>query len=123
LAELSGIAFFSLQLGEVPLPGVLPVIDLSREIGDFADSAAIIANLDLVITVDTACAHLVGGMGAQVWTMLPKGCDWRWLATRADSPWYPCMRLFRQESRGDWSDVMRRISFALCETNGKIKKL
>jgi len=119
LAELPGIAFFSLQLGEDPLPGVLPVVDLAPGIRDFDDSAAIIANLDLVITVDTACAHLAGGMGAQVWTMLPKAADWRWFAERSDSPWYPSMRIFRQESTGDWRSVLSRISASLVELAGQ----
>ena len=115
LAELSGVAFFSLQLGHAPFPGVLPVVDLGAGIGDFADSAAIIANLDLVITVDTACAHLAGGLGVPVWTMLPESCDWRWLAQRGDSPWYPSMRIFRQQSPGGWQGVMRRIARSLGE--------
>lgn len=119
LAKLSGVAFFSLQLGEAPTPGVLPLVDLSPGIGDFADSAAIMAHLDLVITVDTAGAHLAGGMGVPVWTMLPKGCDWRWLHERADSPWYPSMRIFRQQGEaGDWSEVMERICASLLEVAG-----
>ena len=118
LAELSGVAFFSLQLGEAPFPEVLPVVDLGREIADFADSAAIIANLDLVLSVDTACAHLAGGLGAPVWTMLPESCDWRWLVGRADSPWYPSMRIFRQQRRGDWQSVVRRIVCSLGELAG-----
>jgi tetratricopeptide (TPR) repeat protein len=122
LAELAGVTFFSLQLGHAPLPAVLPVIDLSEGIRDFADSAAIVANLDLVLTVDTACAHLAGGMGATVWTMLPKSCDWRWLAGRADSPWYPSMRIFRQEQSGDWQGVLRRIALALAEQAEKACK-
>jgi len=113
LAELSGVAFFSLQLGDAPTPGVLPVTDLAGAIADFADSAAIMANLDLVLSVDTASAHLAGGMGVPVWIMLPKSCDWRWLAGRVDSPWYPSMRVFRQENHGDWQGVVRRVARSL----------
>jgi Tfp pilus assembly protein PilF len=113
LAKLPGITFFSLQLGETPVPGLLPAIDLSGSIGDFGDSAALIANLDLVISVDTATAHLAGGMGVPVWTMLPHACDWRWLAGKSDSPWYPSMRIFRQQSPGDWKGVVSRIRHAL----------
>ena len=123
LAQLSGIAFFSLQLGDSPLPGVLPVIDLAAGIADFADSAAILANLDLVLTVDTACAHLAGGMGVPVWTLLPKSCDWRWLSGRTDSPWYPSMRIFRQQSPGDWQEALRRIARSLNELAGRTAKL
>jgi hypothetical protein len=122
LAELPGVAFFSLQLGHAPLPGVLPVVDLAEEISDFADSAAIIANLDLVLTVDTACAHLAGGMGAPVWVLLPKSCDWRWLDGRSDSPWYPSLRIFRQQNPGDWQDAMRRVACALADLTDKVNR-
>jgi tetratricopeptide (TPR) repeat protein len=115
LAQLPGVAFFSLQLGDAPLPEVLPVVDLAQQIDDFADSAAIIATLDLVLTVDTASAHLAGGMGAPVWVLLPKSCDWRWLGGRSDSPWYPSMRLFRQLEHGDWQGVVGRVACALAE--------
>ena len=126
LAGLPGIAFFSLQLGAAPLPALLPARDLSPGIHDFADSAAIVASLDLVLSVDTACAHLAGGLGAPVWTLLPRNCDWRWLAERDDSPWYPSMRIFRQQSPGDWPGVMRRVAAslrALAEQKIKIGKL
>jgi len=110
LAGVAGVAWYSLQLGERPLPELLPALDLSGQIGDFGDSAAIIANLDLVLSVDTATAHLAGGMGVPVWTLLPHACDWRWLAQRSDSPWYPSMRLFRQERPGDWRGVVTRVA-------------
>lgn len=82
-------------------------------IHDFADSAAILAQLDLVITIDTALAHLAGALGIPVWVMLPFDPDWRWLIGRDDSPWYPRMRLFRQAEPGDWSDVIERVRVAL----------
>ena len=81
-----------------------------RRLGRGVDTAAIVKNLDLVITCDTALAHLAGGLGAPVWTLLPKSSDWRWLADRDDSPWYPTMRLFRQSRLGDWSDVVHRVT-------------
>ena len=113
LAGVAGVEWYSLQLGEAPEPGLLPVTDLSGQMRDFGDSAAIMANLELLISIDTAAAHLAGGMGMPVWTLLPHGCDWRWLAGRSDSPWYPTMRLFRQERPGDWQGVLRRVAAEL----------
>ncbi|QXE86211.1 tetratricopeptide repeat protein [Geomonas nitrogeniifigens] len=109
LADMSGVLFYSLQLGDTPDPGVLPAVDLAPQIGDFGDTAAILAGLDLLVTVDTAAAHLAGGMGVPVWLLLPYACDWRWFADREDSPWYPTMRIFRQERPGDWAGVMTRV--------------
>ena len=74
---------------------------------DFADTAALISHLDLVITVDTAVAHLAGALGIPVWLALPLIPDWRWLLEREDSPWYPSMRLFRQSTWGDWAERLR----------------
>ncbi|MEO5881377.1 MAG: tetratricopeptide repeat protein [Caldimonas sp.] len=79
------------------------------ELVDFAATAALVAQLDLVISVDTSVAHLAAAMGKPVWLLLPVNPDWRWLLEREDSPWYPTMRLFRQSRRGDWSDVMTRV--------------
>ena len=110
LSLVTGVRWYSLQLGEAPHPGPLNLVELSGEMRDFGDSAAIMANLDLVLTVDTATAHLAGGMGVPVWTLLPHGCDWRWLTDRSDSPWYPSMRLFRQERPGDWRGVLTRVA-------------
>jgi len=87
--------------------------DLTAELADFADTAALIAGLDLVITVDTSVAHLAAALGKPVWLMLPFAPDFRWLLDREDSPWYPNMRLFRQERPGDWDGVVRRIGAAL----------
>jgi len=87
--------------------------DLTAELSDFADTAALIAALDLVITVDTSVAHLAAALGKPVWLMLPFAPDFRWLLDREDSPWYPRMRLFRQEYPGDWDGVVRRIAAAL----------
>ena len=118
LGQLPGVRFFSLQKGaaaaeaKTPPPG-MELVDWTEELKDFADTAALIANLDLVIAVDTAVVHLAGAMGKPVWTLLPFNSDWRWLLERQDSPWYPTMRLFRQPSRGDWDGVMTRVVEAL----------
>ncbi|MBM3515829.1 MAG: tetratricopeptide repeat protein [Alphaproteobacteria bacterium] len=110
LWRASGVTFHSLQKGQDEggrWPSSQPMIDLAPSIADFADTAAIIVNLDLVITVDTAVAHLAGALGKKCWVMLPAiDTDWRWLSDRTDSPWYPSvMSLFRQTTPGDWSAV------------------
>ena len=87
--------------------------DVRNKISDFADTAGIIANLDLVITVDTAVAHLAGALGKPVWVLLAFAADWRWLLDRDDSPWYPTMRLFRQKKPGDWESVIANVAEAL----------
>jgi ADP-heptose:LPS heptosyltransferase len=79
------------------------------------DTAAAISGLDLVITCDTAVAHLAGALGVPVWVALPLAPDWRWLLERSDSPWYPTMRLFRQQRPGDWQGVFRAIQAAIGE--------
>ena len=89
------------------------VVDLSSQIADFADSAALTAAMDLVISVDTAQAHLAGALGTPVWTLLAKGADWRWFIDREDSPWYPTLRVFRQETRGDWRSLLEYVAEAL----------
>ena len=94
-----------------------PLLNLGAEIADFADTMAIVETLDLVITVDTAVAHLAGAMGKPVWILLPYAPDWRWLLERSDSPWYPTARLFRQPSPGDWNSVARAVAKALSEPN------
>jgi hypothetical protein len=82
---------------------------LPRPLTDFADTAALMMNLDLIVSVDTAVAHLAGALARPVWTLLPRAPDWRWLLDREDSPWYPTMRLFRQSERGDWAGVLMRV--------------
>ncbi|HEY1922262.1 MAG TPA: tetratricopeptide repeat-containing glycosyltransferase family protein [Tepidisphaeraceae bacterium] len=116
LAEIPGIDFWSIQLGDPSrqlAPPGLRLIDWTDELHDFADTAALIANLDLVITVETAVAHLAGAMGKQVWVLLRKVPPWRWLMDREDSPWYPTMQLFRQKTRGDWPSVIRLVTESL----------
>jgi hypothetical protein len=100
LAEAAGARLFSLQVGnDAGALGLVPfgaaVVDLAPRIGDFRDSGAAVMALDLVITIDSAVAHLAGALGRPVWVMLSAGGDWRYLEGRADSPWYPTMRLFR----------------------------
>lgn len=93
--------------------GRAPLLNIGAEIADFIDTMAVIEALDIVVTVDTAVAHLAGAMGKPVWIMLPYAPDWRWLLGRHDSPWYPTARLFRQSRAGDWSGVTSRIAEAL----------
>jgi tetratricopeptide (TPR) repeat protein len=89
------------------------LVDVSAELGDFADTEALISTLDLVISVDTSVAHLAGAMGKPTWVMVPFAPDFRWLLDREDTPWYPKMRLFRQSRAGDWDGVIARIGEAL----------
>jgi tetratricopeptide (TPR) repeat protein len=122
LARVGGARFFSLQkqhgLEQIPeLAGALPLVDLSNRLdetaGPFMDTAAVMRNLDLVITSDTAVAHLAGALAVPVWVILPFSADWRWFLNREDSPWYPTMRLFRQARAGDWDEVFQRVAQAL----------
>jgi hypothetical protein len=89
------------------------IVDLTEQLTDFSETAALVACLDLVISVDTSVVHLAGGLGAPVWTMLPFNPDWRWLLNRDDSPWYQSMRLFRQPKRGDWTSVVENVRHEL----------
>lgn len=118
LLALEGTQFYSLQVGERNKDLTLDlaytnVIDLSAELKDYEDTASIIQYLDLVITVDTSVAHLTGAMGLPVWVLLPCVPDWRWLLDRSGSPWYPTMRLFRQEMHGEWQVVFDEVAYAL----------
>ena len=93
--------------------------DWTDELTDFADTAALVANLDLVITVDTAIAHLAGAMGKPAWVLLPHPADFRWLLERDDSPWYPTLRLFRQTRSRDWEEPLARVVQNLRSLVGK----
>jgi hypothetical protein len=118
LAALSGVEFYALQKGPAEKqlknpPRGLKIHDLGADLGDFAATAAAINALDLVITVDTAVAHLAGAMGKPVWILLPFAPDWRWLTGRQDSPWYPTARLLRQPEPEDWRTVLARVAAEL----------
>ncbi len=89
------------------------LLDISAELGSFADTGAVMAALDLVIAVDTAVVHLAGAMGIEAWVLVPEPADWRWLLGREDSVWYPSLRLFRQSAPTDWTPVMARVAAAL----------
>lgn len=106
LLEVPGTQFFSLQKDRSIVPPELGLIDLMDECRDFADTAALIANLDLVVSVDTAVAHLAGALGKPVLLLVRSACCWRWLRDREDSPWYPTLRLFRQPRPGDWESAI-----------------
>jgi tetratricopeptide (TPR) repeat protein len=118
LGSVPGVRFFSLQKGEAALqaqrpPAGMRLVDLSAELADFSDTAAAVANLDLVISVDTAVAHLAGALARPTWTLLKRVPDWRWLLEREDCPWYPTMRLYRQERAGDWQAPVAALAGAL----------
>lgn len=115
LGRIQGVRFYSLQKGAAATematpPAGICLTDLAPELDDFATTAAVIANLDLVITVDTAVAHLAGAMGKPVWTLIYSPPDWRWLLEREDTPWYPTMRLFRREIAGEWAPVIEQVA-------------
>jgi hypothetical protein len=110
--------FYGLQKGVDPasLPKCGAVRNLECHATDIRDTAALILNLDLVITVDTMTAHLAGALGRPVWILLPARADWRWMLERCDTPWYPTARLFRQKSPGDWTQTIEDVGEALVET-------
>jgi hypothetical protein len=115
LASVKGLRFFSLQKGPPSgeLAGraaALDIVDMAPELDDLADTAAAIAALDLVISVDTSVAHLAGALGKPVWILLPYAPDFRWLLDREDSPWYPTARLFRQPVADTWVPVIARLT-------------
>ena len=94
----------------------LPELQIhANEIRDFADTAGLLGQMDLLITVDTSVAHLAGALGRPTWILIPYCPDFRWLLDRSDSPWYPSVRLFRQESPGDWVGVLEKVRLALTE--------
>jgi tetratricopeptide (TPR) repeat protein len=128
LADTPGLQIYSVQKGPpaahlaeaqaLGWPGP-PIIDLTAELKDFADTAALVANLDLVITCDTSTAHLAGGLGKPVWILNRHDACWRWLDGRDDSPWYPSARLFKQTSAGDWESVIAAVKIQLLALAGR----
>jgi ADP-heptose:LPS heptosyltransferase len=117
LFSIPGISFFNLQIEENErFPADCQkqrFIDLTSQITDFAETAALMEQLDLIISVDTATAHLAGALCRPAWTLLPFVPDWRWGLEREDTPWYPTMRLFRQKTAGDWGEVIQRVALEL----------
>jgi hypothetical protein len=120
LARLPGIHLISLQkwdglaqLADLPDGMDVHVLGADYDDGDFAETAAVMAALDLVVTVDSAIAHLAGTIAVPVWLAVPVIPDWRWLLIRDDTPWYPSMRLFRQTARNDWTTVFEAMAAAL----------
>jgi Flp pilus assembly protein TadD len=109
LVEVNGVEFWSLQKERA---GALPMamIDPMADVKGFSDTAEVIAKLDLVISVDTAVAHLAGAMGKKTWVLLASVADWRWFVDREDSAWYPTMKLYRQKVRGEWGEVIQRVA-------------
>jgi hypothetical protein len=120
IAHLPGVRLLSLQKG--PGTDQLPefadrwgIVDLSTRLESWADSAAAVGQLDLVVTVDSAVAHVAGAVGAPAWVAQRYAPDWRWLLGREDSPWYPTLKLYRQPRPGDWVGVFSRIARDLHE--------
>ncbi len=114
LSRIPNIRFIGLQKGTASkqaaaLSDQMSVLNLGESFQNFADTAAAIDNLDLIITVDTSVAHLAGAMGKPVWTLLSQSPDWRWMLNREDNPWYPSMRLYRQQKPGKWREVFDKI--------------
>jgi ADP-heptose:LPS heptosyltransferase len=100
-------------------PQGLEVLDFTDELNDFMDTAALVANLDLVIGVDTSVIHLAGALGKPTWVMSRYDGCWRWLTDRDDTPWYPRMRLFRQEQPGEWEPVIERVASELARWSAR----
>jgi hypothetical protein len=122
LKETPGATFYALQKGAGAAQAASPpegmrLVDLAPHINDFADTAAMIANLDLLLTVDTSVANLAGAMGAPAWVLLSSAPDWRYHLEGDTTPWYPTMRLFRQANDGDWAGVVARVAQALRTTS------
>ncbi|CUH96848.1 hypothetical protein P22_2959 [Propionispora sp. 2/2-37] len=121
LLSVEGVQFYSLQKEGPAAPVAAGLIDMMTECQDFADTAALIANLDLVISVDTAVAHLAGAMGKPVWLLNRFDGCWRWLQQREDSPWYPSLRLFRQAQPGEWENVIALVCRELQRLAGQLR--
>jgi hypothetical protein len=110
LIDSTDASLISLQVGPERRDQYPPVMDVLPDDPTWADTAALIECLDLVITVDTGVGHLAGAMGKPVWLLLPFEAEWRWMTAREDSPWYPTMRLFRPVSPGNWPELLDRVA-------------
>lgn len=125
LLAVAGVSFVSLQKPAADLPVLppmpAPLVDFGDRLADFMDTAAVISQLDLVISIDTAVAHLAGALGKPTWLLLPYNADWRWLLGRCDSPWYPTMQLFRQSQSAQWEGTIQRVAgrLAMLATSSK----
>jgi tetratricopeptide (TPR) repeat protein len=120
LANVPDVRFFNLQTGRESSqkpPEGMNLIDYTAELTDFAETAAFVQQLDLIICVDTSVGHLAGAMKKPAWVLIPRRSDFRWLLNRNDTPWYPTMRLFRQQKKGDWQTPVREIAEALRKVN------
>ncbi len=131
LADIPGISFYSIQrkegleqLKDVPTSFPLHIFDdtFDETDGNFMDTVAVMQNLDLIITIDTAVAHLAGALGRKVWLLLPYSIDWRWVVGRQDTPWYPSMRIFQQPKPFDWASVMRQVYDELAKVMAQRKR-
>ena len=106
---------------DVPALAMAPhVVFHGTELGDFSDTAALIAEMDLVVSIDTVVLHLAGALAVPTWGLIPMACDWRWLTDRSDSPWYPTLRLFRQTRTGDWETVAQNVRDAMAEFRQRV---
>lgn len=127
LLERLGDRILSLQMDvtrdEAKVLDRFGIPDIGRDLGTFDESAGLLTHLDLVISIDTAVAHLAGSLGIKTWIMLKYGCDWRWLLERSDSPWYPSATLYRQKTVGEWPEVVDRISDDLASFLDRTKPL
>lgn len=125
LCEVGNVHFVSLQMGSEAAQKDetgFPMQDCAWFMRDLNATGALLERLDLVITVDTMVAHLAGALGCPVWTLLPQAADWRWMRERRETPWYPTMRLFRQQRAGDWSGVIEQVREELAEMAGCIRQ-
>jgi hypothetical protein len=124
---LPGVQLYSLQKGPpeselTGMPDGAPIIDLAPLLADFADTAAAVSELDLILMTDSAVVHLAGAMGKPVWALLNFVPHWQWLSDRADSPWYPSVRLFRQRAWGDWTGVFDRAAAELIKWSDEVRR-
>jgi hypothetical protein len=123
LLLVPGCSFVSLQVGAAASQRRAPVYALPRPLTDFADTADLIMGLDLVIAVDTSVVHLAGALGAPVWLLNRWDTCWRWLLHRADNPWYPTLRIFRQHEPGDWRSVVSDVARELAQQARDFRQL